>query len=161
MSLDNSCRFTGRLGKKPKVKEIDDELTVVTAAIAVNDWRKKDDEDAEPVWVPLTIWNKSGEAFAKLCTKGTLVQVDTEYNLDRWEDDDGNERVWPKFTVREWKLLSNGRDPDDDDYDDDDEDEDERPARSRSRKNGAKSSRTKQRARKSASSKRTGNELPF
>lgn len=132
MSLANSCRFLGRLGAQPDMQYTPGGTAIVKVGLAVKGRRKKGDEWIDQTtWVNITAFARQAETMNQIANKGDLIQVETEYQTSKYEDEDGNTRYRHDFIVRDWNLAarkgtSSGQEFDDNgDFDEEEVDEDE------------------------------------
>jgi single-strand DNA-binding protein len=105
--IENSCRFTGRLGKEPEMRYTPKGTAVLDMSIAVDKTVKTDDEyTKETTWVPLTAFGKTAENMNKLLEKGSMVSVDAQYNTGSYEGKDGSKHYTHNFIVRNFKAIT-------------------------------------------------------
>jgi single-strand DNA-binding protein len=114
MSTVNSCHFIGYLGRDPEEREVGKDQLIAKVSLGVSGWRKNKDDERTTDWVPLTFWNTSAENALDILGKGDLIAVVARFSMNSWEDDDGNNRYYPEFTVQDWQLLKSAPDGDDD-----------------------------------------------
>jgi len=62
-------------------------------------------EDRGGLWMPVEIWNKDAEHWAKLYQKGMRVLVEGRLIREEWTDSDNNERVTIKVDARVVAIL--------------------------------------------------------
>ena len=106
MSLDNSCRFVGRLGADPDMQYTPSGLAIVKVGLAVNDRRKINEEwVTETVWVNLTAFGRQAETMQQIASKGDTLVVDTRYSKSSYQNEQDETRYRHDFIVSEWKLA--------------------------------------------------------
>lgn len=96
------CIFEGRLGQDPEKRVIPSGKSVVNVTLAVT---KRQKGDNKTIWVPLTFWEKSADLAEQYLKRGSRILVRTEFDMQDWQDKDGNKRQSPKFTVFEMEFL--------------------------------------------------------
>lgn len=87
--------LTGRLTKEPVQKDWQG-TTVVSFTVAVNTTKKEDDKYVSDFY-NVSVWGKSGEFILPRITKGTMVQVYGDLQLQSYTD---------KTTGKERQSLS-------------------------------------------------------
>ena len=95
----SSYNGIGRLTRDPETTETP-KSSVTKFAIAVNGF-KKDDVS----FIDCEAWGKVGEIVQQHCQKGKQIAVDGRLRVDRWKDNDGNNRSKPIVNVRDITLL--------------------------------------------------------
>lgn len=95
----NDCSFTGRLSSDAEKKTLPTGTQLVTFSMANNrGWGDKQ----KTLWLTVNIWGKTGENLYKYLTKGKLVGVSGELELNKYVSKvDGLEHT---------KLILNSRD---------------------------------------------------
>jgi len=83
----NSFTFTGHLGSDPEMKYLSSGTAVATFRVAINS--RKDN----PCWIEVQCWGKTAENANQYLTKGSLVGITAELQMQSWESDDGQKRV--------------------------------------------------------------------
>lgn len=83
----NSFTFTGHLGSDPEMKYLPSGTAVATFRVAINS--RKDN----PCWIEVQCWGKTAENANQYLTKGSLVGITAELQMQSWETDDGQKRV--------------------------------------------------------------------
>lgn len=117
MASYNSATFIGNLARDPEERQAGDK-DVVSFKMAVNARFRK---DAEPTWVSVDVWGKSGESCMKYLEKGSTVCVRGEISLRTFEGRDGGSKTVLQLNADEVTFLSaakgGGKDRDRDDGD--------------------------------------------
>jgi single-strand DNA-binding protein len=109
--LDNECRFTGNLGKDPELQYLPTGTAKATFSLAVDRTRKGQygEYQNETTWVDFTAMGKTAENIVKLCQKGTKLAVSAEYQKDRYQNKEGENRVAHVFFIRQFSVLAKGK----------------------------------------------------
>jgi single-strand DNA-binding protein len=103
--LFNNCQFVGRLGKDPEAKTTKNgEGMFATFTMAVDKNSKKDAE-SKPLWLNITAFGKTAEFVTKYLTKGALVLVQGELEVQEYTDKDQNPRQSIKILARDVRSL--------------------------------------------------------
>jgi single-strand DNA-binding protein len=98
----NLAIFTGRLGSDIEKRLTPQGKSVANVNLAVT---KRMKGENKTIWVPLTMWEKTADLAEQYLRKGSRIMVRTEFDLQDWQDKDGNKRQSPKFTVFEMEFL--------------------------------------------------------
>jgi len=107
MSYDNSCRFTGRLGKNPDLQYTPSGTAIINVGIAVKGRKKEGDEWVdETTWVDLSFFGRHAETLHKLANQGDLIGVNCEYQKRPYTTPEGEKKARHNFIVREWRFLA-------------------------------------------------------
>lgn len=107
MSLSNSCRFVGRLGKEPDLQYTPNGTAIVKTSIAIKERKKEGEEWVDTTtWVNITAFGRQAESLAQVVNKGDLIEIDAQYQTSNYEDADGVTKYRHDFIVREWNLLA-------------------------------------------------------
>ncbi len=107
MSIENSCRFVGRLGQDPELQYTPSGTALVKLGLAVNGRRKVDDEWVdETTWVNFTAFANAAENLAQYANKGDMLIIETQYKKNKYTDNAGDEQTGHDFIVREWKVTA-------------------------------------------------------
>ena len=101
----NVNHFIGNLGQEPELKQAGS-AQVVNVSMAVTEKYKG---EKKTIWVPLTFWNKTAELVSQYCQKGSKLRVTAKFDLQEWQDKDGNKRQSPKFNVLDMEFLGGGQ----------------------------------------------------
>ncbi len=107
MSIENSCKFIGRLGQDPDLQYTPNGTGLVKLGLAVNGRRKVDDEWIDDTtWVNLTAFARAAENLSEYANKGDMLVIEAQYQKRKYTDNDGNEQTGHDFIVRAWKVVS-------------------------------------------------------
>ena len=99
----NKSVFEGRVTKEPELKTVG-EKRVVNTTIAVPR-TKKDEAD----FIPVVIWGKQAESFAKYMSKGNLVSVEGRLSSRTYESSTGEKRFVLEIVAYKVNFLSSGK----------------------------------------------------
>lgn len=99
----NKSVFEGRVTKDPELKTVG-EKRVVNTTIAVPR-TKKDEAD----FIPVVIWGKQAESFAKYMSKGNLVSVEGRLSSRTYESSTGEKRFVLEIVAYKVNFLSSGK----------------------------------------------------
>lgn len=124
MSIRNSCRFLGNVGREPEIRYTPNGQMMVTFPLAVKRYYQKDEEwQEETTWVDCVVFGPVAERLAKSVGKGTQLVVDTEYNIRKVEQDDGTNRYFHNFRLKDFQVGRGRKEDDGSDYEDDSDSE--------------------------------------
>jgi single-strand DNA-binding protein len=93
----NNYKATGRLSRDPELRALPDGTPVCNLTVAVKGLARG---DAEVGYIDVTSFGASGEAAARVLSKGWLVAVDGRLEYHDWETQEGEKR-------RGWELIGN------------------------------------------------------
>jgi single-strand DNA-binding protein len=93
----NNYKATGRLTKDPELRALPDGTPVCNLTVAVKGLARG---DAEVGYIDVTSFGASGEATARVVSKGWLVAIDGRLEYHDWETQQGEKR-------RGWELIGN------------------------------------------------------
>lgn len=132
MSIENSCRFLGRLGQDPDLQYTPGGTELLKLGLAVNGRRKVNDEWVDDTtWVNLTAFGRTAENIAQYSNKGDMLLIEAQYQKQKYTDSAGDEKVGHDFIVREWKVVARvgggGASEEADDVSDESDDEETLP----------------------------------
>lgn len=116
MSVLNSCKFIGYVGKQPDARYTASGQMIVKASIGVNDGYKGSDGQwvDRTQWVNLVFFGKLAERFRDSAQVGSRVAVDARYSSSTYEDQEGKKQTWHEFRVDSFDVLTKRRQRDDD-----------------------------------------------
>ena len=108
MSLGiNIVHAAGYLGRDPEVRTLDSGATVAKFSFASTEtWRSKDGEKQErTTWFECQAWNKTAELVGKFFHKGDPIHVSGRYQVDEYEDNDGQQKRFHFIKVDRVEFL--------------------------------------------------------
>jgi single-strand DNA-binding protein len=107
MASLNVCSFTGRAGRDPEVRYLDNGTAVANLSLAVDSWKR----DEEPLWLNLKIWGKQAQVAADYVRKGGMIAVSGQLENETWTDRaTGEKKSKLVLSVRDLTLLNSKRD---------------------------------------------------
>lgn len=98
----NQCTFAGFLTRDIEIRATQSGDPVANSGVAVNSGSK---DRPETMFIDVTVFGKTAEAFAKVCAKGTPVIVSGRLRQDQWEKD-GVRKSKHVLIVGTWQVLS-------------------------------------------------------
>lgn len=102
----NQCNFTGRLGKDPEVRAVQNGK-VANFSIAVGEqWkdRQTGEKKERTTWVNVVIWGAQAETVERFMTKGTFIRVSGKLQTRQYEQD-GQTRYATELLANELQIL--------------------------------------------------------
>ena len=104
----NRVYLVGNLTRDPKLKDINETMTVADIGLAVNEkFKKKDGTDGENTcFVDVTVWNGQAKACGKVLKKGMPVMIEGKLQFDLWGMDEHSGR-WDWNTLKQ-EIVDNG-----------------------------------------------------
>jgi single-strand DNA-binding protein len=103
MSINNCCRFLGRIGKDPEVISWATDKQMVKLSLAVSDnYKDKSGEWQEKTtWINLTCFRPGlVNLIEKYYQKGNMVIVEAQYQMREYEKD-GEKKYSHEFIIQE------------------------------------------------------------
>jgi single-strand DNA-binding protein len=94
-----SVNLIGRMGKPAETTQTP-KSSVATFSIACNGFK-----EGSVSWFNCEAWGKTGEFIQKYGDKGKQVGVDGTIRIDKWKDQDGNNREKIVVTVDNIQLI--------------------------------------------------------
>lgn len=88
----NSIVISGRLTRKPELKQTKTNKYMSDFSIAVNRGTKNDDGEYEVDYINCRCWNKTAENLCNYQDKGDLIIVEGSIRVENYIDKDGNNR---------------------------------------------------------------------
>jgi len=85
----NNVSISGRLVRDPECKEVGDNKTVCDFTLAVNGYRKNQEDT---VFIKIKAWDSRAKSCQKFCKKGSLVNVCGSLRTNSWQTKDGAKR---------------------------------------------------------------------
>lgn len=85
----NNVSISGRLVRDPECKEVGDNKTVCDFTIAVNGYRKNQEDT---VFIKVKAWDSRAKSCQKFCKKGSLVNICGALRTNSWQTKDGSKR---------------------------------------------------------------------
>ena len=103
----NICHAGGYLGRDPEIKQLNAGGTLATFSFASTEkWRGKDGEQKErTTWFNCKAWGKTAELVGKHFEKGSPIFVTGRYQVDEYEDKDGQQKRFHYVKVDRVEFL--------------------------------------------------------
>lgn len=102
----NQCNFTGRLGKEPDIRAVQNGK-VANFSIAVGEqWkdRQTGEKKEKTTWVNVVIWGALAETVERFMTKGTFIRVSGKLQKRSYEQD-GQTRYATELLANDLQIL--------------------------------------------------------
>ncbi|CEK34334.1 Single-stranded DNA-binding protein (Helix-destabilizing protein),Helix-destabilizing protein,single-stranded DNA-binding protein,single-stranded DNA-binding protein,Single-strand binding protein family [[Clostridium] sordellii] len=104
----NSVCLVGRLTKDPELRYIPGSGTAVASfTIAIDRDYFKKDGSKDTDFIPVEIMGKPAEYTASYITKGGLVSITGSIRVDKWQDQNGEGKIYTKVRAKTIKSLIN------------------------------------------------------
>jgi single-strand DNA-binding protein len=88
----NSIVISGRLTRRPELKQTKTNKYMSDFSIAVNRGTKNEDGDYEVDYINCRCWNKTAENLCNYQDKGDLIIVEGSIRVENYTDKDGNNK---------------------------------------------------------------------
>ncbi len=85
----NSISLIGRVGRDVEMRHVSTGKKVGSTSLAL--YKSKD----ETLWVKVEAWEKTAELLQQFAKKGQLVGITGRLDIQKWKDNNGNERETP------------------------------------------------------------------
>lgn len=96
----------GRLTKDPELRYTTNNNTAVcTFTLAVDRDYTPEGQEKQADFLPIIIWEKKGEAAAKLLEKGRKIGVVGRIQTRSWDDKEGNKHYATEIVVENWYFA--------------------------------------------------------
>lgn len=106
----NRLIITGRIVRDPEVKAIGDNTMVAKFTVAVNrNYKDKETGERPADFIPCEAFGKTAEFVSNYITKGRLVEVEGEYRVDKYVNEDGENRSFTKCHVNTLNALDSAK----------------------------------------------------
>lgn len=86
----NRIILVGRLTKDPELRKTNNDTSVVSFTVAVDNRTKDLDGNRTTSFIPVVCWNQQAENSAKYLRKGSLVGIDGRLTTRSYESRDGS-----------------------------------------------------------------------
>jgi single-strand DNA-binding protein len=103
----NNISISGRLVRDPECKEVGDSKTVCDFTLAVNGYRKNQDDT---VFIKVKAWDSRAKSCQKFCTKGSLVNISGSLRSNSWQAKDGSNRKEIYVLASDIEFVQSSRD---------------------------------------------------
>jgi len=102
----NKAILMGRLTKDPELRYTSTNNTpVCTFTLAVDRKFTKQGEEKQTDFIPVVMWNKTAEVFAKYMQKGRQVLVAGRIQTRTWDDAEGKRHYVTEVVADEFDFL--------------------------------------------------------
>lgn len=103
----NKCEFIGNLGRDPEIKTTNGGEEYAVFSMACNEtWKDKDGNKQEDVqWIRCIAWKGLAQVIKSYVKKGSQIYIEGKHKLNKWTDDNGNEKQSVSYHVRSLLLL--------------------------------------------------------
>lgn len=98
--------IVGNIGKSPEIKYTPQGKAVCSFSVAVTEGIDKEHTE----WFSVETWEKTAEAVAKYCDKGSQVLVEGRLKTRKWTDKDGGTRYSTDLKASRVEFLGSRSD---------------------------------------------------
>ncbi|NCC69633.1 MAG: single-stranded DNA-binding protein [Clostridia bacterium] len=98
--------IAGNIGKTPEIKYTPQGKAVCAFSVAVTEGIDKEHTE----WFAVEVWEKTAEAVAKYCDKGSRVLVEGRLKTRKWTDKDGGTRYSTDLKASRVEFLGSKSD---------------------------------------------------
>lgn len=96
----------GNIGNPPQFKHKEGQTPFAVFTMAVNRRKRRDEEkETEPMWFKITLWGHQAETAVKYATKGMPVYVEGRFNVEEWDDREGQKRYTLEVAATDFQML--------------------------------------------------------
>ncbi len=104
----NSVVLVGRLGRDPEVRVTSNGIPMCKFAIAVDRPYRTGSGEKITDWLDIVAWRSTAEFCGKYLQKGSLVAVQGQIQVRKWESSEGEPRRAWEIQADNVQLLSGG-----------------------------------------------------
>lgn len=103
----NKIILLGRVGADPEVRYLESGSVVADCTLATSQkYKTKDGEKKENTqWHNLVFWNNQAKVVGSYVTKGDQILVEGLLDYDKWQTENGDNRIKAKIRVLNLTLL--------------------------------------------------------
>lgn len=101
----NKAILMGRLTKDPELRYTQNNTAVCTFTLAVDRDYTPQGQEKQADFLPIIVWQKSGEAAAKLLEKGRRISVVGRIQTRNWDDDEGKKHYVTEIVSESWYFA--------------------------------------------------------
>lgn len=101
----NDVCLIGRLTKDPKTKILNTGTQIANFVLAVNRTFKNKEGNYDTDFIPVQVIGKSAEYVGNYVTKGRLVAIQGSIRVDKYQDKDGNNKIFTKVVANNVTSL--------------------------------------------------------
>ena len=103
----NKVMIIGRLGTKPRLRQTNTGVAVVSLSVATNEiWRTEDGEKKLTQWHTVIFWRNLAELASQYLRKGSLIYVEGRLRTRNWQGSDGNKRWTTEIIAARLQFCS-------------------------------------------------------
>ncbi len=109
----NKVQLIGRLGKKPEVNYIKEDVPVAKFSLATSEQYKTRDGEKREVteWHNIVAWRNTAKFCENYLDKGLLVYVEGKLQTRKWDGQDGVTKYSTEIVVDQIKILEKKNTP--------------------------------------------------
>jgi single-strand DNA-binding protein len=102
MATLNNCRFIGRVGGKPEIKQMNNGKEVASFSLAIDQSYKKDGEKiSKTEWIKILVFNeKIINLLKNYVDKGSLIYIEGSIQTRKWTDKENVERYTTEIILQ-------------------------------------------------------------
>lgn len=107
MASYNRVILVGNLTRDPEIRYTPNGTPVCDLGLAVNERTKNASGEwsDEPVFVDVTLWERTAEIASEYLTKGSPVLIEGRLKLDTWQATDGQKRSKLRVVCQRMQML--------------------------------------------------------
>jgi len=108
MSLVNSIRIIGNLGKDPEVRNLQNGAKVAKFSVATTErfTNAAGEKITNTDWHTVVVWRKLAEIAEAHLRKGMKVVIEGKMNYPTWQDKDGNTRYGAEIVGDRFEIIN-------------------------------------------------------
>ena len=102
MATLNNCRFIGRIGKKPEIRQMNNGKSCASFSIAVDESYKKDGEKVSKAeWINIIVFSEGlVKVIENYADKGSLIYLEGKMQTRKWTDKDGVDKYTTEIVLQ-------------------------------------------------------------
>jgi single-strand DNA-binding protein len=101
----NKAILMGRLTKDPELRYTQNNVAVCTFTLAVDRDFTPQGQEKQADFLPIIVWQNSGEAAAKLLEKGRRISLVGRIQTRTWDDDEGKKHYVTEIVAESWYFA--------------------------------------------------------
>ena len=107
MASYNRVILVGNLTRDPEIRYTPNGTPVCDLGLAVNERTKNPNGEwvEEPVFVDVTLWERTAEVASEYLSKGAPVLIEGRLKLDTWQGTDGQKRSKLRVVCQRMQML--------------------------------------------------------
>jgi len=109
----NKVQLIGRLGKKPEVNYIKEDVPVAKFSLATSEQYKTRDGEKREVteWHNIIAWRNTAKFCENYLDKGLLVYIEGKLQTRKWDGQDGVTKYFTEIVADQVKILEKKNTP--------------------------------------------------